>query len=85
MNSTFEIMNERPLIPGLFQLAASAGRPATQNIFTLGQTPFAEMMLNPEKLEAILRVIARPEKPAARRISAGRVVKMPSARATRTD
>lgn len=85
MNPTFEIMNERPLIPGLFQLAAYAGGPTPQNIFTLGQTPFAEMMLNPQKLEAILKSIARPEKPAARRIPADRLVKMPRARAARTD
>lgn len=84
MNTTFETMTEaRPLIPGLFQLAAGAGEPVPQNTFTLGQTPFAEMMLNPKKLEAILKAIARLEKPVMRRLSGGRLTKPPRARRAR--
>ena len=66
---------EKPLIPGLFQLAACAGGPVSQNIFSPGQTPFADMMLNPKRLESILKTIAKLEKPA-RHISPGRLVKM---------
>jgi hypothetical protein len=72
MNPLFQSITERPIIPGLFQIAACAGGPVPQN---LGQTPFADMMLNPKKLEAILRTIARLEKPVTRRNSAGRLAK----------
>jgi hypothetical protein len=88
MNPTFQTMTaERPLIPGLFQLAACAGGPGPmsvpQNANALGQTPCAEMMLNPKKIESILKTIARLEKPVARRI-AGRLAKMSRARTART-
>ncbi|HXB59519.1 MAG TPA: hypothetical protein VNU95_08135 [Candidatus Acidoferrales bacterium] len=88
MNPTFQAMTgEKPLIPGLFQLAACAGSPGSmsvpQNANALGQTPFAEMMLNPKKLEAILKTIARLEKPVTRRI-AGRLAKISRARTART-
>lgn len=87
MNPVLQIMTaRRPLIPGLFQIAACAGGPGPSPVHhtasALGETPFAEMMLNPKKLEAILKAIARLEKPAARRISS-RLVKMPRARTTR--
>jgi hypothetical protein len=83
MNPTFQTLaTEKPLIPGLFQIAACAGGPAIQNTSDLGRTPFAEMMLNPKKLEAVLKTIARLEKSAARRISS-RLVKMPRARTAR--
>ena len=65
---------EKPLIPGLFQLAACASGPVPQNIFSPGQTPLADMMLNPKRLEAILKTMATLEKPA-RRISLSRLVK----------
>jgi hypothetical protein len=74
MNPVLQTMTvERPLIPGLFQIAACAGGPEPTPVFqdvpALGKTPFAEMMLNPKKLEAILKTIARLEKTAARRVS----------------
>jgi hypothetical protein len=72
MNPFQTMTTERPLIPGLFQIAAYAGtEPAAvpQNISALGRTPFAEMMLNPKKLEAILRTITRLEKPVTRRLA----------------
>jgi hypothetical protein len=83
MNPTFQTMaTERPLIPGLFQIAACAGEPAIQNTSALGETPFAELMLNPKKLEAILKTIARLEKSTARRVS-NRFAKMSRVRTTR--
>jgi hypothetical protein len=71
MNLFRTMTTEKPLIPGLFQLAACADGPVPRNIFSPGQTPFADMMLNPKRLEAILRTLGRLEKPA-RRISQNR-------------
>jgi len=85
MNSELQTMiARRPLIPGLFQIAACAGGPApVQKTSALGETPFAEMMLDPKKLEAILRTITRLEKTTARRISTSRLAKMSRARTAR--
>lgn len=85
MNPFQTMTAERPLIPGLFQIAACVGagpEPVSRNIPALGKTPFAEMMLNPKKLEAILRTIARLEKPVTRRL-AGRLAKISRARTAR--
>ena len=77
----------KPLVPGLFQIAACAGGPGPAPVLqdnpALRATHFAEMMLNPKKLEAILKTIARLEKRAVRRISTARLPKMSRGRPAR--
>jgi hypothetical protein len=56
------LTSSKKLLPGLFQIAAQA------DSLKFPRLPsFDEIMLNPKKLEAILKTIARMEKPAPRR------------------
>ena len=67
------ISSEKPLIPALFQIAAHADEAesmsALRRALSSSPTPVAEMMLDPGKLEAVLREIARKKKGAPRRVS----------------
>jgi hypothetical protein len=67
---------QKPLIPSLFQIAARADEvqavPALKSALAHGHGPMAEMMLDPEKLEAVLKSVVRRKKPAVRRVSLGR-------------
>jgi hypothetical protein len=68
------IISEKPLIPGLFQIAGRVHdiRSASmlKNGMALDRTPLSEMMLDPKKFEAVLKGIARKKKFSTRRISA---------------
>ena len=70
------IISEKPLIPGLFQIAACAhdieSASMLKSTLARERTPLSEAMLDPKKLEAILKGIARRKKFSARRASAGR-------------
>jgi hypothetical protein len=60
-------VEKKPLVPGLFQIAALANDfkiPMQRAVFAFGRSPFSEVMLNPQKLEAILQKISKLEKPA---------------------
>ena len=65
---------QKPLIPALFQIAARAEEvesvPALKNAVVQGRGPASEMMLDPEKLEAVLKAIAKRKKPDVRRMPA---------------
>lgn len=67
------IPSDKSLMPALFQIAARADDPESvvelRSALATGKMPLAEMMLNAEKLEAILKAIVRRKKPAARRAS----------------
>ena len=64
---------QKPLIPALFRIAARAEEvgsvPALKKTVVQGHGPLSEMMLDPEKLEAVLEAIAKRKKPAVRRVS----------------
>ena len=68
---------QKPLIPALFQIAARAeeveSMPLLKNAVVRGHGPMAEMMLDPEKLEAVLKAISKKRKPAVRRVTASRL------------
>lgn len=70
------ISAQRPLIPALFQIAGRAddlkALPSFKSALALGHTPLSEMMLDPEKLEEILRTVAQKKK-GARRVSEKRL------------
>jgi hypothetical protein len=57
---------ERSLIPALFQIAACANdvksMSALKSALRLGQTPLAEMVLDPRRLEVILKAAASKKK-----------------------
>jgi hypothetical protein len=63
--------SKKPLIPALFQMAALAddpkALPALKSALGTGQLPLHEAMLDAEKLDAVLKAIARKRKPATRR------------------
>jgi hypothetical protein len=67
------IPSDKSLMPALFQIAARADDPESvvelRSALATGKMPLAEMMLNAEKLEAMLKAIVRRKKPAARRAS----------------
>jgi hypothetical protein len=71
--NTPTIISEKPLIPGLFQIAACADDArsvsALKNALALNRMPLSEMMIDPEKLEAILKKIAQKKKASSQRIS----------------
>jgi hypothetical protein len=69
MNSSLPA--EKKLVPGLFQIAACADDPhlVSRKSFKAGKTPLVETIINPKNLEAVLKVIARMEKPVKRRVS----------------
>ncbi len=70
--------SEKPLIPALFQIAARADElqsleslPAVQNALAMDRASRSEMMLDAEKLDAVLKTIAaKKKKPAPRREAA---------------
>jgi hypothetical protein len=70
MSNRFQIaLSKRPLMSSLFQVAARADdlqpEPALKSS-PAGHTSLAELMLNPQKLEAVLKAIAKKKKPAGR-------------------
>jgi hypothetical protein len=70
MSNRFQIaLSKRPLMSSLFQVAACADdlqpEPALKSS-PAGHTRLAELMLNPQKLEAVLKAIAKKKKPAGR-------------------
>jgi hypothetical protein len=71
-----QIASERPLIPALFQIAACADDvksiSSLKQALSLNRMPFAEMMLDPEKIEAVLKSFSRAKKVSARRLSVSR-------------
>lgn len=72
-----DVPSDKPLIPALFQIAARADElqslSAVRNALALGRASRAEIMLNAEKLDAVLRsVAAKKKKTVARRLSSGR-------------
>jgi hypothetical protein len=70
---------EKPLIPALFQIAARADElqslqslPAVQNALDRDRAARTEIMLDAEKLDAVLRKTVAKKKKTARRDSPGR-------------
>ncbi|HTR43034.1 MAG TPA: hypothetical protein VMH87_15575 [Pseudomonadales bacterium] len=67
------IVSEKPLIPGLFQIAACANDArsvsALKNALASHRMPLNDMMLDPEKIEAILKNIAQKKKAFLQRSS----------------
>lgn len=70
MNTT-AIVSEKPLIPGLFQIAAYADEAKSvselKNALASNRLPLNEMTLDAESLEAILKNIAEKKKTTVRR------------------
>ena len=77
--NTPTIISEKPLIPGLFQIAACADDArsvsALKNALALNRMPLNEMMIDPERVEAILKKIAQKKKASSQRISVQRFEK----------
>lgn len=71
-NSMTYLTSEKPLIPALFQIAAFAddphAMPSLRGMLTTGRMPLADTMMDADKLEEVLKAIARKKKSAARRI-----------------
>ena len=66
----------KPLIPALFQIAARADElqslqslPAVRNALAMERASRAEMMMNAEKLDAVLKAVTSKKKKSARRAS----------------
>jgi hypothetical protein len=63
-------ISEKSIIPALFQIAARADdvKPATalRNVLALKESPLSEKLLNHEKLEEILKAIAKRKKATRR-------------------
>ena len=63
-------ISEESLLPALFQIAArfdgAKMPPAVRSVLTLNQDTLPEQMLNQEKLEGILKAIAKRKKTAKR-------------------
>jgi hypothetical protein len=78
MNTT-TVVSEKPLIPGLFQIAAYANDArsvsALKNALAMNRVPVNEMMIDPERLEAILKNIAQRKKISSQRNSVQRFEK----------
>jgi hypothetical protein len=72
--------SEKPLMPALFQIAARADElqslqslPAVRNALALDRASRAEIMLNAEKLDAVLKAVtAKKKKSVAPRAAGGR-------------
>lgn len=64
MNTTQ--VSEKPLIPALFQIAACANDSksllALKDVLALSRIPLGDVMMDPERLEAIVKGIARKKK-----------------------
>ncbi len=73
----------KPTVPSVVQSVTRTPEiesvPALQSALATGRIPLAEMMLDAQKLEAVLKAIVRRKKLAARRLAAGRLVKSISA------
>jgi len=71
-NFMAHLTSEKPLIPALFQIAALAddphAMPTLKGMLTTGRIPLADTMLDTDKLEEILKAIARKKKSAVRGI-----------------
>jgi len=80
MNAT-NVLTEKPLIPGLFQIAAYADDArsvsALKNAVASNRLPLNEIALDAERLEAILKNLAEKKKAWARRASMRRFEKSP--------
>ncbi len=78
-----DVNSEKPLIPALFQIAARAddlqslqSLLAVRNALALDRASRTEIMLDAEKLDAVLKAVAtKKKKPASRRVSSGRFEK----------
>ena len=72
--------SEKPLIPALFQIAARADElqsleslPAVKNALDKDRAARSEIMLDAEKLDAVLKAVAaKKKKSSTRRIPSGR-------------
>lgn len=68
------LTSEKSLIPALFQIAALAddphAMPVLKGMLAAARLPLADTMLNTDKLEEVLKNIARKKKQSARRILA---------------
>jgi hypothetical protein len=64
-NSTFD----EPLLPSLFQLTDRADRLSVTQSTALNRSSLADLMLNPKRLEAILKAAVKRKKSASRRIA----------------
>jgi hypothetical protein len=62
-NSAFD----EPLLPSLFQLTDRADRLSVTKAGALGRFALADLMLNPKRLEAILKAAVKRKKSASRR------------------
>lgn len=71
------VASKKPLIPALFQMAALASdpkaMPALKSVLETGRAPLDDAMLDPERIDAVVRAIARKKKPAGRRATANRI------------
>jgi hypothetical protein len=71
--------SEKPLIPALFQIAACADNirsiSALKNALSMNRIPIADMMLDPDKIEAMLKSISRRKKISSRQIPTDRFSK----------
>jgi hypothetical protein len=78
--------SEKPLIPALFQIAARADElqsleslPALKNALAMDRAFRSEIMLDAEKLDAVLKAAAaKKKKSAPRRVSAAHLDKRPA-------
>ena len=79
MSPVLRYTMEKPLMPALFQIAACADDVKSlselRNALILGSVPPAEMLSDPQKLEDVLKTIAKKKRPAPRRASPSRTYK----------
>lgn len=59
MKTKIQNQNQKPVIPDLFQIASRMEDFTVSPGLALGPMPFAELMLNPMKLEAVLRTFKK--------------------------
>jgi len=66
------LTSEKTLIPALFQIAALAddphAMPTLKGMLSTGRMPLADTMLDPDKLEEVLKNLARKKKLSSRRV-----------------
>lgn len=75
--NTPDANSDKPLIPALFQIAARADElqslSAVRSALALDRASRAEVMMDPEKLDAVLKsVAAKKKKNTSRRVPVGR-------------
>jgi hypothetical protein len=61
---------EKPLAPGLYPAAGRTIEPAPQSSPSSHRLHLGDMMLDPRRLEAVLKAIVRRKKTGARRMAA---------------